>query len=400
MSARRSRPGESSMEYRFSEKALAFETEVNEFLDQEWTPELRATIGDPTTDTMVEERGFRRLLAERGWLTMSWPAEYGGQERSLEEQYLFWEAMNYAGAPQATVATQQVGPTLMRFGTDEQQERFLPPIARGEVEFALGYTEPDAGSDLASLQLRAVKDGDDYILNGIKRFTSGAHRSEYVWLATRTDPDAPKHRGVSMMLVDMQSAGITVKPLWTMAGYRTNEVYFEDVRVPTNVLVGEENRGWYYAAHALDRERISIFTVSSVRAVYDRLMEWARSDTPMGRPIEDAGIKGTMADFKIQLEVLQHLSYRILDMLKREESPNYEASQVKIFSTEMMQRLQNFSLHAMGLYGQLNGNDERAPIDGSAENGYLAAVMPTFGAGGNELQRNIIAQRGFGLPRA
>ena len=235
------------MEYRFSDKALAFEAEVNEFLDQEWTADLRATIGDPTTDTMDEERGFRRLLADRGWLTMSWPAEYGGQERSLEEQYLFWEAMNYAGAPQATVATQQVGPTLMRFGTDEQQERFLPPIARGEVEFALGYTEPDAGSDLASLQLRAVKDGDDYILNGIKRFTSGAHRSEYVWLATRTDPDAPKHRGVSMMLVDMQSAGITVKPLWTMAGYRTNEVYFEDVRVPTNVLVGEENRGWYYA---------------------------------------------------------------------------------------------------------------------------------------------------------
>lgn len=388
------------MEYRFSDQALAFEAEVNEFLDQEWTPELRATIGDPTTDTMTEERGFRRLLADRGWLTMSWPAEYGGQERSLEEQYLFWEAMNYVGAPQATVATQQVGPTLMRFGTDEQQERFLPPIARGEVEFALGYTEPDAGSDLASLQLRAVKDGDDYILNGIKRFTSGAHRSEYVWLATRTDPDAPKHRGVSMMLVDMQSAGITVKPLWTMAGYRTNEVYFEDVRVPTNVLVGEENRGWYYAAHALDRERISIFTVSSVRAVYDRLMDWAKSDTPMGRPIDDAGIKGAMADFKVQIEVLQHLSYRILDMLKREESPNYEASQVKIFSTEMMQRLQNFSLHAMGLYGQLNGNDERAPIEGSAENGYLAAVMPTFGAGGNELQRNIIAQRGFGLPRA
>ena len=388
------------MEYRFSDKALAFEAEVNEFLDSEWTPELRATIGDPTTDTMTEERGFRKLLAERGWLTMSWPAEYGGQERSLEEQYLFWEAMNYVGAPQATVATQQVGPTLMRFGTEEQQERFLPPIARGEVEFALGYTEPDAGSDLASLQLRAVKDGDDYILNGIKRFTSGAHRSEYVWLATRTNPDAPKHRGVSMMLVDMQSAGITVKPLWTMAGYRTNEVYFEDVRVPTNVLVGEENQGWYYAAHALDRERISIFTVSSVRAVYDRLMEWATSDTPMGRPIDDAGIKGAMADFKVQLEVLQHLSYRILDMLKREESPNYEASQVKIFSTEMMQRLQNFSLHAMGLYGQLNGNDGRAPIDGSAENGYLAAVMPTFGAGGNELQRNIIAQRGFGLPRA
>ena len=388
------------MEYRFSDQALAFEAEVNEFLSQEWTPDLRAKIGDAGLDTFDEERGFRKRLAERGWLTMSWPAEYGGQERSLEEQYLFWEAMNYSGAPQATVATQQVGPTLMRFGTEEQQDRFLPPIARGEVEFALGYSEPDAGSDLASLQLRAVKDGDDYVLNGIKRWTSGAHRSEYVWLATRTDPDAPKHRGVSMMLVDLQSPGITVKPIWTMAGYRTNEVYFEDVRVPTNVLVGEENRGWYYAAHALDRERISIFTVSSVRAVFDRLHEWADGVTPMGRPLDDDGIRGTFADFKVQLEVLQHLSYRILDMLKREESPNYEASQVKIFSTEMMQRLQNFSLHAMSLYGQLEPADEHAPIGGSAENGYIAAIMPTFGAGANELQRNIIAQRGFGLPRA
>lgn len=387
------------MEYHFSEQALAFEAEVNDFLAAEWTPELRAKIGDPLTETFEDERAFRKLLAERGWLTMSWPAEYGGQERSLEEQYLFWEAMNYAGAPQATVATQQVGPTLMRFGTDEQQERFLPPIARGEVEFALGYTEPDAGSDLASLQLRAEKDGDDYVLNGTKRFTSGAHRSEYVWLATRTDPDAPKHRGVSMMLVDLQSHGITVKPIWTMPGYRTNEVYFEDVRVPAEALVGEENRGWYYAAHALDRERISIFTVSGVRAVFDRLIEWAASAGPGGRPVDSEDIRFGLANFRVEIGVLQHLSYRILDMLKRGESPNYEASQVKIMSTEMMQRLQNFSLHTMGLYGQLEPADPRAPIDGSAANGYMAAVMPTFGAGANELQRNIMAQRGLGLPR-
>ena len=387
------------MEYRFSDEALEFEAEVKSFLDSEWTPELRAKIGDPATDTMAEERAFRRLLADRGWLAMSWPEEWGGLGKSVEAQYLFWEAMNYVSAPQATVATQQVAPTLMRFGTEEQQDRFLPPISRGDVEFALGYTEPDAGSDLASLQLRAVKDGDDYVLNGTKRFTSGAHRSEYVWLATRTDPNAPKHRGVSMMLVDMQSAGITVKPIWTMAGYRTNEVYFEDVRVPSEALVGEENRGWYYAAHALDRERISIFTVSGVRSVYDRLADWAVADTPAGRPIDDRGIRDGLANFKIELEVLQQLSYRILDMLKRDESPNYEASEVKVFSTEMMQRLQNFSLRAMGLYGQLEPADARAPIAGAAENGYLAAIMPTFGAGGNELQRNIMAQRGLGLPR-
>ena len=289
--------------------------------------------------------------------------------------------MNYVGAPQATVATQQVGPTLMRFGTDEQQERFLPPIARGEVEFALGYTEPRRRQrpGLAPAARR----------QGRRRLHPQRHqalhlrraRSEYVWLATRTDPDAPKHRGVSMMLVDLKSSGITVKPIWTMPGYRTNEVYFEDVRVPTESLVGEENRGWYYAAHALDRERISIFTVSGVRSVYDQLIDWARSAGPGGRAVDDEGVRHGLADFRIEIEVLQHLSYRILDMLKRDESPNYEASQVKVFSTEMMQRLQNFSLHAMGLYGQLEPGDPRAPIDGSASNGYMAAVMPTFGAG-------------------
>ena len=249
----------------------------------------------------------------------------------------------------------------MRFGTDEQQERFLRRSPAAKLSLRSATPNPTPAPTSHPSNSAPIKDGDDYILNGIKRFTSGAHRSEYVWLATRTDTDAPKHRGVSMMLVDMKSPGITVRPLWTMAGYRTNEVYFEDVRVPTNVLVGEENQGWYYAAHALDRERISIFTVSSVRAVYDRLIDWAKSDTPMGRPIDDPAILREFADFKVQLEVLQHLSYRILDMLKREESPNYEASQVKIFSTEMMQRLQNFGLHAMGLYGQLTSDDTPSP---------------------------------------
>ncbi len=252
------------MQFRFSDEALAFEREVNDFLAVEWSPEVRQRAA-ASPDSYEIERAFRRKLAERGWLTMSWPREYGGQERSYEQQYLFQEALNYFGAPGATVAVQQVGPTLMTYGTESQKDAFLPRIAQGEIDFALGYTEPDAGTDLASLQLRAVRDGDDYVLNGIKRFTSGAHRAEYVWLAARTDPEAPKHRGISMFLADLSTPGITVKPIWTMSGLRTNEVYWDDVRIPADALVGEENRGWYYAAHALDFERVSIFTVSRAR---------------------------------------------------------------------------------------------------------------------------------------
>jgi alkylation response protein AidB-like acyl-CoA dehydrogenase len=386
------------MDYTFSKSALDFEAEVKAFLSREWSADRRLRVFE-SPDAYEEERDFRRKLADNGWLTMSWPKEFGGGARSFEEQYLFQEACNYVGAPTATVAVQQVGPTLMQFGTDEQKERFLPPIARGEVEFALGYTEPDAGTDLASLQLRGKRDGDDYVFNGTKRFTSGAHRSEYVWLAARTDPDAPKHRGISMFLVPLAAEGITVKPIWTLAGYRTNEVYFEDVRVPATALVGEENRGWYYAAHALDFERISIFTVSGVRAVYDALAEWARTEAHGRRPADDPAVRTTLANFRIQIEVLQMLSYRILGMVGRGEHPNHEASEVKIFSTELMQRLQNAGTKLLGLYGQLPPEEERAPVRGRIEQGYRSAVMPTFGAGSNEVMRNIIATRGLGLPR-
>ncbi len=387
------------MEFRFSEQALAFEREVEDFLAVEWSPEVRRAL-DASPDRYVVEREFRRKLADKGWLTMSWPREYGGQERSYEEQYLFQEALNYVSAPGATVGVQQVGPTLMTYGSDEQKASFLPRIARGEIDFALGYTEPDAGTDLASLQLRAVRDGDDYVLNGIKRFTSAAHRAEYVWLAARTDPSAPKHRGISMFLVDLQTQGITVSPIWTMSGIRTNEVYWEDVRVPADALVGEENRGWYYAAHALDFERVSIFTVSGVRAVFDALMRWAEEEGPGGgRPIDDAHVSRTLADYKVQVEVLQMLAYRNLGMIKRGEHPNHEASEVKIFSTELMQGILHTGTKLLGPYGQLTPESALAPLGGRIEQGYRAAVMPTFGAGSNEVMRTIIATRGFGLPR-
>ena len=245
-----------------------------------------------------------------------------------------------------------------------------------------------------------MRDGDDYVFNGIERFTSTAHRAEYIWLAARTDIDAPKHRGISMFLVPVKSVGITVTPLWTMAGYRTNEVYFEDVRVPATALVGEENRGWYYAAHALDYERISIFTVSGVRSVFDALVQWAREQGSDGRrPADHPAVRTKLATFRVEIEVLQMLAFRNLGMLERGEHPEHEASMVKIFSTELMQRLQNAATKMLGLHGQLTQDEVLAPAGGRFEQGYISAVMPTFGAGANEVMRNIIATRGLGLPR-
>src|SRR5688572_8007324 len=206
------------MDFRFPAEVQAFRSEVREFVAREWPRELGRGY---FADNYEKERDFRRKLAERGWLAISWPKEYGGSGKSILEQYVFCEDMAYYGAPYAATGINQAGPTVMTYGSEEQKAEFLPQLASGDIDFCLGYTEPGAGTDLASLQLRAVRDGDDYVLNGTKIFTSGAHRSEYCWLAARTDPTAPKHRGISLFMVPMDSPGITVTPIWTIGGYRT-----------------------------------------------------------------------------------------------------------------------------------------------------------------------------------
>src|SRR5215207_8965226 len=261
------------MDFAIPPEVEAFRQEVREFVQTEWSEELRARAASHGGDTYEQERAFRRRLGERGWLSLPWPKQYGGQERSPLEYYIFHEEMSYAGAPASATGVGMVAPTLMHFGAEEQKQRFLPRIASGEIDFCLGYSEPDAGSDLASLQIRAEEDGDSFVINGIKRWTSGAHRSEYAWLAARTDPAAPKHRGISMFMVDMKSPGITVKPIYTMGDIRTNETYWENVRVPRENLVGEKNRGWYYVAAALDFERLLVGNANNFRSAFDRLVE-------------------------------------------------------------------------------------------------------------------------------
>ena len=388
------------MEFTIPQEAEAFRQEVRAFIEREWPEEMRRQGYRSSEELYNREREFRRKLGVRGWLALSWPKQYGGQERSALEYYLFHEEMAYAGAPASTTGTGIVAPTLMHFGSEEQRARFLPRIASGEIDFCLGYSEPDAGSDLASLQIRAVEDGDVFVVNGIKRWTSGAHRSEYVWLAARTDPTAPKHRGISLFMVDMKSPGITVKPIWTMGDGRTNETYWEDVRVPRENLVGEKNRGWYYVAAALDFERLAVFPVGRFRAAFDRLVNAVKTAEYDGwRLRDDPLIRQKIAQISVELEATQMLSYRAVSLVANGAIPNYEASMLKMYGTEAQQRMSHVATQIFGLYSQLREGSPDAVLNGEVERAYRAMVMPTFGAGASELQRGIIATRGMGLPR-
>ncbi|MCS7296576.1 MAG: acyl-CoA dehydrogenase family protein, partial [Dehalococcoidia bacterium] len=340
--------------------------------------------------------GFQRKLAERGWLAMAWPKEYGGGGASHMHQLVYNEEMAYHGAPVMNMGIAWVGPSLMLYGTEEQKRRFIPRIARAEDWWCTLYSEPGAGSDLAALQTRAVRDGDEWVINGQKIWTTGAHLADWGWLAARTDPDAPKHQGITMFVVDMKTPGITVRPLINMAGrHGFNEVFFEDVRVPAENVVGEVNRGWYHMAVALDFERSGIQAFAGGRRSVERLVELAkrRPELVDQRP----SIRHELADRAIEVSVGTFLAYRVATMQARGLVPNHEASASKLFGSELSQRIALTGMHLLGLAGQLREGSKWLVFDQAA--GYLNAVSATIAAGTSEIQRNIIATRGLGLPR-
>ncbi len=291
-----------------------------------------------------------------------------------------------------------MGPTLQLVGSDEQKQRFLPAIAQGEIDFALGYTEPDAGSDLASLKTRAVRDGDEFVINGAKVFTSLATRAEYCWLAARTDPEAPKHRGISVFIVDMKTPGIEVRPLWTMGERRTNATFWEDVRVPAANLIGELNRGWYYISSALDFERLAYYCPHKVEYIFDELTDYLRS--PAAAPLrDDHAVRSSVARNFVDLTISKALYWRAASMISHGEVPNYEASMTKLFQTELLQRVSRDGANLLGAAGQMTPAAPSAPLGGFLEFEHRYHVYETFGGGSSELMRNIIATRGMGLPR-
>jgi alkylation response protein AidB-like acyl-CoA dehydrogenase len=387
------------MDFRFSEEEEAFRKEVQEFLAKEWT----LAAWDPEDPEAWEAgREFEKKLVARGWLTMAWPKEYGGLGAGHMTQLIYRDEMAYAGAPILDgQGIGMVGPCLMVHGTDEQKQRFLPPIAKGEVVWSQGFSEPNAGSDLASLQCRAVRDGDDYIVNGQKTWTSAADRSDWIHILVRTDPNAPKHRGISYLLVDMKSPGISTMPIVNMTGRAGfHETYFEDVRVPVANLLGEENRGWYAAMTTLSFERSSIGFASGAKRTLEELTRYCRETKRNGQPlIDDPKVRRKLANLAIEIEVARLISYRIAWMQSQDQVPIYEASLAKTYTTELRQRIANTGMQILGLYGQLDESSERVPLAGSIKYQYLWTVGETIYAGSNEIQRNIMAQRGLGLPR-
>jgi alkylation response protein AidB-like acyl-CoA dehydrogenase len=387
------------MDFRFSEEEEAFRKEVQEFLAREWT--LPDWDPDKAEDWEAA-RDFEKKLVARGWLTMAWPKQYGGLEVSHMTQLIFRDEIAYAGAPIVDgQGISMVGPCVMVHGTEEQKERFLPPIAKGEVVWSQGFSEPNAGSDLASLQCRAVRDGDDYIVNGQKTWTTAATRGDWIHVLVRTDPDAPKHRGISYLLVDMKSPGVTTQPIVNMTGYAGfYETYFEDVRVPVANRLGEENRGWYAAMTTLSFERSSIGFASGARRTLRELVQYCQETKHDGqRLIDDPRVRRKLANLAIEIDVAQLISYNVAWLQSKGQVPIYESSAAKTFTTELRQRIANVGLQILGLYGQLDESSKWVPLRGRIKYQYLWTVGETIYAGSNEIQRNIIAQRGLGLPR-
>ena len=369
---------------------------------------LQTELGDRNQDneTPDEEWEFtlkmRRKLADKGWLTMAWPEEYGGQGASHMMQVIFAEEMSYYRAPGRDVfGTRMMAPTLMIHGTDEQKSEFLPPVSKGEVQWCQGYSEPESGSDLASLQTRAVEDGDDFVINGTKIWTSGAHRADHIMVLTRTDPDAPKHRGISFLLCDMNTPGLTVNPIINMAGdHSFNMVTFDNVRVPKKNLVGEHNRGWYVGATLLDFERSGVDYSAGSRRVLEELVEYSKENYKDGKLLsEDEVTRNRLADLAIEIEVSRLISYNIAWMQGAGLVPNKESSMGKVFGTELQQHVGSTGMQMLGLHSQLEPDSKYAPLRGRIEHWHLTNVSETIAAGTSEIQRNIIATRGLGLPR-
>ncbi len=399
------------MDFRFSPEEEAFRQEVREFIERECPPELRGG-GASYLDNLGALVQWRRKLAQRGWIAPAWPKEYGGAGMTVMQQFIYNLETARLRAPGPIVigglAVAVVGPTLILYGSEEQKRTYLPPILAGEHMWCQGFSEPNAGSDLASLQTTAVRDGDEYVINGQKIWTSLAHLSHYMLLLARTDPNAPKHKGLSYFIVPMRDEkggpypGVTVQPLVNMAGsHEFNQVFFENVRIPAKNLVGEENRGWYMAVTTLAIERSNIGSAVGQQQMVEDLAQFVKESWGKGPEQVSAlpALRYELAERYIETEVALALSYRVVSLQAKGVIPNYEASAVKLFSTELNQRIARTGMKVLGLYGQLSRRSRWSVLQGRLYYSYLRSVANTIEGGTSEIQRNVIAQRGLGLPR-
>lgn len=379
---------------------LAWLDEVREFLRENVTEALRVEVAEHNLEHPGGEvAAFRRKLGAKGWFGLNWPAEYGGLGLGAVHLHLLMSEFEYWGVPGPELTVTSIAPMIMRHGTEQNKQEFLPAIARGEMTCALGYSEPDAGTDLASLRTRAVRDGDEWVINGSKIWNSGAQRSTHEWLCVRTDPDAPRHRGISVIVVPVDSPGVRIRPLIAWSGYRTNEVFFDDVRVPVTNLIGEENHGWSYITGALDLERGALTNAGDLRRALDELQVLARTPRLDGSvPLDNPAIRRRLAQAEADVEVAGLMGHEASSMLADGVIPTVEVSVEKVFSSELRQRIADLGIDVLGAEGLLAHRNPEARAGGRFEKLYRFAPLMRFGGGTNEVLRDVIAQRGHGMP--
>ncbi len=384
----------------YTPEQRALREELRAYFARMMTPELLQEISGSEGGGPLYQKALRQMGVD-GWLGIGWPKEWGGQGRTPIEQFIFSDEVQRAGFPLPFLTLNTVGPTLARFGTDEQRREFLPKILRGEIHFAIGYSEPGAGTDLASLTTRAVRDGDDYVINGSKVFTSLADYADYIWLAARTNPDAPKHRGISMLIVSTRLPGFKLTPIWTMGGVRTNATYYENVRVPASCLVGKENEGWSLIVNQLNHERVSLSPYGSLEKLFEESRSWAQQTKLADgrRVIDQPFVRANLARVHAKLEVLKLMNWKQAWCITRGSLQPADASATKVFATEFYVEAYRLLLEMFGAQGALRAGSPDSVLRGRVERMYRTTLILTFGGGTNEVQREIIAAAGLQMPR-
>ncbi len=390
------------MEFMLTPEQEQFVKDFDNYLRTQMPAQVQEDLGK---DMMYSEspacREFIRQMGRDGWLGIGWPTEYGGQGKGAIEQHLFFEVAKFHRAPVPVLPLNTIGPTIIRHGSEEQKQFFLPKILKGEMEISVGYTEPEAGSDLASLKTVAVRDGDEYVINGQKVFTTMAHTADYLWLAARTDPNVKKHKGISIFLIPMNTPGISMEPFHTISGERTNSTYYDDVRVPASTLVSEENGGWKLMNAQLDFERIMVSPSSECRRNIMDTMEWAKATVIDGECVFDRPwVKRRFAEMLMEVEVLKLLNFQVAWLIDQGNVPFAEASVVKVYGSELYQRVNGSLLEIMGEFGQLQSGSKWAPANGKIEYSFRLDLVYIFGGGAIEVQRDIIAMAGLMMPRS
>ena len=384
-----------------TDEQKALRKELREYFAKLMTPEVREEIRGKESGELFNS--LIKQMGTDGWLAIGWPKEYGGQGRTTQEQLIFFEEALLAGAPIPFVTLNTVGPALMSYGSEEHKKQFLPGIAAGTTHFAIGYTEPNAGTDLAALGTTAVKDGDHYVINGTKVFTSGAEGADYVWLACRTDMEAPKHKGITMFILDAKSDGFSVAPIHTVGGFRTNMTYYENVRVHESMIVGQLNKGWHLITAQLNHERVGLAAWGiNGWSLFRRTLEWARTKGENGsRPIDEPGIQVNLAEAYSRLEAMRVLNARMAWELDR-DAMNMNpalASGLKVYSTEAMIEICRLLMEVLGPASLVRSKSSAAVLAGDLEHEYRRCQINTFGGGVNEIQRGLVANFGLGMPR-